>query len=128
MHAPLTTAARSRTIDVVLIGVAVLLAFVAFSGALSELVKRWYAQEEYSHGFFIPFITLWLLFARRDAIRASFGPPSWLGLALVLAAAAMHVVGQLSSFYLLSHLAFVVVLFGLAAGLGGLSLLRVVFT
>ena len=106
---------------------AVLVALVVFNGSLRELVRRWIAQEEYGHGFFIPVITAWLLWTRRDALMASIGQPSWSGLLVILLAAAMHLVGQLSAFWLLSQLGFVVALFGIVLALGGPSLLRVSF-
>src|SRR5262245_60600108 len=96
---------------------AVAMAVVAFYGELSELVARWIRQDEYSHGFFIPLITLWLLWTRRDALRASLGRPSLGGFALVLFAALMHVVGQLSSFFLLSQLGFVIALLGIVGSI-----------
>jgi len=55
------------------LAVGVLIAVIAFSGSLSEVVRRWIAQEEYSHGFFIPLIAAWLLWTRRDAILKSVG-------------------------------------------------------
>ena len=66
-----------------------------FSQALLELVNRWNNQEEYSHGFLIPLVTLFLLWTRRDAIRASIGRPSILGPGLIALALAMHIVGEL---------------------------------
>src|SRR5665213_2269842 len=57
--------------------VSVLLACALFSGALGELVHRWIKQEEYSHGFFIPIIAIWLLWSRRVALIGSVGQPSW---------------------------------------------------
>ena len=51
----------------------VLLAVVAYWGGLAELVSRWTSQEEYSHGFLIPFISLWLLWLRRDALKGQLG-------------------------------------------------------
>ena len=39
----------------------------------------------------------------------------------------MHIVGKLSALYFLSQLAFIIVLFGIALGLGGYSLLKVTF-
>ncbi len=68
----------------------VVVAFVAYNQSLFELVRRWNTQEEYSHGYFIPAITAWLLWTRRDAIIGSIGRPSWLGPALILLAMAMH--------------------------------------
>ena len=71
--------------------IAALLAAVAFRGALSELVRRWTTQEEYSHGFLIPLVTAWLLWTRRDALLASIGRPAWTGALLILLAMVMHV-------------------------------------
>jgi exosortase D (VPLPA-CTERM-specific) len=104
-----------------------LVAFAAFSGALLELVTRWSRQEEYSHGFLIPIIVAWMLWARRDALLASVGRPSWYGPLLILLATIMHLVGELSALFLLSQLGFLVALLGIALGVGGYSLLRVTF-
>lgn len=100
---------------------------VTFSGALWELVHRWDKQEEYSHGYLIPVIAVWLLWTRREALRASIGRPSWVGLLLVLLAIAMHITGELSAIFILSQIGFVIALFGLVLGFGGYSLLKVTF-
>src|SRR5262245_9652933 len=105
----------------------ILISLVAFNRPLLELVRRWTVQEEYSHGFFIPLIVAWLLWSRRAAIVESIGRPSWAGPALILIAAAMHIVGELSALFILSQVGFVVTLLGIALGLGGWSLVKVVF-
>ena len=109
-----------------LVIIGVVIAIVAFSGSLSELVKRWIAQEEYSHGFFIPVIAAWLLWTRREALMNSVGPPSWAGLALILLAGVMLIIGELSAFFMLAQLGFIVALLGIALAFGGYSFLRVV--
>jgi exosortase D (VPLPA-CTERM-specific) len=108
-------------------GVCVLAAILVFRSALAELVQRWQTQEEYSYGFLIPPIVGWLLWSRRDALVASIGQPSLIGLALIAIAGGMHVVGELSALFIFSQVGFVVTLFGIVLGLGGYSLLRVVF-
>src|SRR6478752_2346585 len=110
-----------------LVCVAVLIATAAFSGGLLELVRRWSAQEEYSHGFLIPVVAAWMLWSRRDAIVASVGKPSWVGVALIFLAGMMLIVGELSAFFLLSQLGFVVALLGIVLCVGGISLFRVTF-
>lgn len=124
---PTMSARTSAIYTTVLASISVLLALVVFSEALLELVHRWSTQEEYSHGFLIPVIVAWLLWTRRDALLASIGRPSWTGPVLILLAAAMHIVGKLSALYLLSQLGFIVALIGMALGLGGYSLLKVIF-
>jgi exosortase D (VPLPA-CTERM-specific) len=100
---------------------------IAFRDSLALLVGRWMAQEEYSHGFLIPVVSAWLLWMRRDAIAANIGRPSWTGLAIILFAFAIHIIGQFSSIFLLSQLAFILVLFGLVMAFGGYALLQVTF-
>jgi exosortase D (VPLPA-CTERM-specific) len=105
----------------------VLVAVVVFSGPLAELVVRWQKQEEYSYGFLIPVIVAWLLWSRRHALLESVGRPSWIGFGLILVAGAMRIIGELSALFVLSQVGFILVLFGIALGFGGRSLLRVVF-
>jgi exosortase D (VPLPA-CTERM-specific) len=122
------TVLRTPTIRTGLVALfAVLVAIVAFDRALFELVRRWIAEEEYSHGFLIPAVSAWMLWMRRDALIASFGQPSWTGLAVIALALAMHVVGQYSSIYILSQIGFILVLIGIALAAGGYTLLVVTF-
>ena len=107
--------------------IAVVIAIFAFGGALGELVHRWTTQEEYSHGFLIPAVSVWLLWNRRDVLLASFGRPSWLGPALILLAAITQVIGEYSSLFILSDLAFILVLVGIALAAGGYPLLKTTF-
>ena len=120
-----TTAQRRAIYTIIILSAFAIVAFLTFSDALLELVRRWRVQEEYSHGFLIPVIVAWLLWTRRDAIVASIGPPSWMGPALIFLAAGMHITGKLSSLYFLSQFSFIVVIIGVMLGLGGRSLLKV---
>jgi exosortase D (VPLPA-CTERM-specific) len=104
-----------------------LIGLAGFSGALLELVRRWTTQEEYSHGFLIPIVVIWLLWTRRQALFASIGRPAWTGPILLLLAMAMHITGELSAIFILSQFAFVVALLGIILGIGGFPLLRVTF-
>src|SRR5450631_3047130 len=107
--------------------VGALLAIVGFGDALLELVHRWTLREEYSHGFLIPIVAVWLLWTRRNALRASIGQPVRTGPIIIALAAVMHIIGKLSAIVILSQVGFVLALFGLVLGLGGYSLLRIAF-
>lgn len=110
-------------IALVCVGIAV----VSFRSSLQELVHRWTVQEEYSHGFLIPFISAWLLWTRRTALVESLGRPSWWGPALILIAGATQVLGTLSAVFVLPQLGFIIALIGIVLSIGGLPLLRVSF-
>lgn len=113
----------SRNEQLLLLGV--LLAIAAFWGGLSELVGRWYGQEEYSHGFFLPLISLFLLWYRRDVLRKSRGAPSGWGLVLLLVSALLLVLGEVTALFLAVQIGFLLALVGLVLCYGGVSLLRV---
>jgi exosortase D (VPLPA-CTERM-specific) len=111
----------------IFLNVALVLAVIAFSDGIGELIVRWSKQEEYSHGFLIPIISAWLLWTRREALYASIERASWLGLPLIFVALAMGIVGDLSAVYLLSQVGVVIVLLGIALCVGGAPLLRLCF-
>jgi exosortase D (VPLPA-CTERM-specific) len=126
MLAPSEAAARDGAVRAgVAISVSVVIALVAFSAPLSEVVARWVRQDEYSHGFLIPVLSAWLLWSRRDVLLASIGRPSSAGLALIALSILMLTVGELSALFILSQVGFVVALLGAVLGVGGYSLLRV---
>jgi exosortase D (VPLPA-CTERM-specific) len=110
-----------------LIAVTIAITLVAFGSALLELTHRWIYEEEFSHGFLIPVVSIWLLWTRREALAASMGRPSWAGPIIVLLAVVTHSVGEYSSLFVLSHLAFIAVLMGLVLACGGYSLLKASF-
>lgn len=109
----------------VLLAASIALAFWAFWGGLSELIGRWNRQEEYSHGFFIPLISVWLLWNRRDALLNSLGNPSWLGVLLVATAMIMLVLGEVTALFILIQYGFLICLLGLVLVFGGIPLSRV---
>jgi exosortase D (VPLPA-CTERM-specific) len=113
----------SRNEQLLLVGV--LLAFVAFYGGLADLVGRWYKQEEYSHGFFLPLISLFLLWHRREVLVQSRGAPSAWGLVALAAAAGLLVLGEVTAIFIAIQVGFLVALVGLVLCYGGVSLMRV---
>ena len=104
-----------------------LLLLIVFKQALVELVGRWSAQEEYSHGYLVPLVAAWLLWARRDIVSSNIGCPTWSGTLLVAAAMLLHIVGKLSNIFIFSQLAFVLAIFGIILASGGYPLLRTSF-
>lgn len=115
-------ASASRTALLGLVGT--FIALIAFSDPLRQLANRWATQQEYSHGFLVPVVTIWLLWVRRDALRASIDGAVWTGPIVVLIATIALLMGELSATPIVSQVGFVVALVGLALSLGGYSLCR----
>ncbi len=113
-----------------LVGATLLLSLLAlgtgFSGALDGLIHRWNTQDEYSHGYLIVVVSLYLLWQKRFDIRELQFQPSWAGAASVAGFAVIALIGELAALYILIHYAFVGILLGLALALMGWQGLRVV--
>lgn len=107
-----------------LLALGLVLLVAAFWGGLVELVGRWYRQEEYSHGFFLPLISLWMLWSRRAALRESMGAPTGWGLVVLGISALMLVLGEVTAVFVAMQVGFLVALVGLVLCYGGWSLLR----
>ncbi|PCJ30696.1 MAG: VPLPA-CTERM-specific exosortase XrtD [Gammaproteobacteria bacterium] len=94
--------------------IAIILALVAYWTGLSEAVFRWENQEEYSHGFLIPLVTLYILWEKKALIQASLGPPLWSSVFVIIAALIIFIMGEVSALFLLIQYSFVLLLIGLS--------------
>lgn len=99
--------------------IALALMVAAFWGGIEELTVRWDKQEEYSHGYMLPFITLYFIWQKKNIIAQSEFAPSWWGVGLILAALAVFVVGEVSALFILTQYSLIVVLVGLALAIMG---------
>ena len=65
-------------VSVAIMALLILAAIIVYAQGLRELVTEISIREEYSHVYFIPLVSLWLLWARRDALAQCPAKPSWL--------------------------------------------------
>ena len=67
-----------------------------FNEGLVEMASSW-QMDEYSHGYLIPFISLFLVWQRKDILETAEFKGSWLGTALVLCGVTLFYVGSMGS-------------------------------
>lgn len=70
-------------------------AAIYYSDVLSDLAVRWWEDPSYSHGFFVPIFSLYLLWEDRRDLLQSAGEGSLAGLLLVLSAAIVKLFSHL---------------------------------
>lgn len=80
-------------IDLALIAV---LVFTLYGGILAGMSADWYSNENYSHGFLVPFIAGYLVYQRRGELALCPVKPSGWGLTIVLLALIQLVIGTLA--------------------------------
>lgn len=91
---------------------------------LAGLVAQWLTDEDYSHGFLIPFVSAWLVWGRRGALLGARVAPSFWGYPLIVLAVALLVVSEAAAFGYPARLSLPVLLAGIALFLGGGQVLR----
>jgi exosortase D (VPLPA-CTERM-specific) len=97
-----------------------------FSSGLILMVQWWIGTEEYSYGWFVPPIAAFLVWQRRDALRALPFTGAWAGLALVALGLVMGMLGELSAVYTLFQYGFLLALSGAVLSLTGWRAFRVI--
>ena len=98
----------------VLIALSVLAAIGAFFPALRFMVATWDQVPEFGYGYFIPFVSGYLIWQCSDRLRLRDSQGSWNGLWLVLGGLLLGLVGALSAIRMTSQYGFVLTLFGIA--------------
>lgn len=84
---------------------------------LTHLVGQWWHDSNFSHGFFVPLFAGFVVWQQRARLAQLSPKPSWFGLAVLMVALAVLIIGQLGAelftarFSLLILLAGIVVLF-----------------
>ncbi len=90
-----------------------LLIALLYRDILLMLVRDWIHDDNYSHGFFVPVFSAYVLWQRRKRLSATLVAPSWQGLWIVAGALAMLIVGVLGAELFLSRSSLVLLLGGL---------------
>jgi exosortase len=99
------------------LGIAAVIA--VYAPAFPSLVSDWASYPSLSHGFAVPLISAWLVWARRHEIAAIAFSPSWNGLPLVAGGLALYTLGAWTAEPLLERISFPLTLLGVALFLAG---------
>lgn len=91
---------------------------------LAALFEQWSKDPNYSHGFFVPVIAGWFAYRQWGTIRRTVVDPSLTGIAVMVGAVVLLVLGFLSTEYLTMRASFVAMLAGLILYLFGRSAFR----
>jgi exosortase D (VPLPA-CTERM-specific) len=97
-----------------------------YADSLQFLMQTWLEDDNYSHGPFIPLISLYLIWLRRTQLQTVERRGSWWGLPIVAVGLLVYVVGEFAAMYAVVHFSLWIVIVGLLAcaiGLSGIRLL-----
>lgn len=95
-----------------------------YAPVLKLLVWQWYNDADYSHGFLVPILSAYLIWARRDKLRQIPRAPSAWGMVIVLFSLAVLFLGSLGAELSLARLSFIGCICGLVVYFAGSKMLR----
>jgi exosortase len=94
-------------------GLLVLLVGFLYHSILASLVSQWWDDPNFSHGFFVPLFSAFVVWQERKSLAAVTPKPSWFGLVIMAGALAVLMIGVLGVELFLSRSSLVFLLAGL---------------
>ena len=95
-----------------------------YSPVLWRLVRQWYTDADYSHGFLVPLLSAYLIWQRRDSLAQITRKPSIWGMAVVFFSLALLFLGSLGAELFLTRISLLITICGLIVYFSGWSLLK----
>lgn len=94
---------------------------------LQTLVADWGTNDDYSHGYFIPALTIYFIYTRRDQLRRTPIVPSNYGLAVIIVGLGQLILAKIGAEFFLQRTSLIVVLLGLVLFFYGWRYLSILF-
>ena len=101
------------------------LLIACYAPVLWSLIRQWNGDPDMGHGFFVPLISGFIVWQKRDELLAQKASPNWWGLAVVAWGGFQLYVATLGAELFLARTAFVISIIGIVFLLGGKRYLRI---
>jgi exosortase len=100
-------------------GIVVLLAAWLYGPFALRMASQWWHDPNYTHGFFVPVFSLFLLWERRAKLATLRIDPAWSGLVILVFALMTLVVGTIKSGFFLYRVSVLLFIAGMVVFLAG---------
>lgn len=97
---------------------------LAFFPVWNRLVLSWYSSDQYSHGFFIIPITLYIIWRKKDVLGKTPIIPSWWGMALVIFSLLLYLFAHFAEILTLTSFSMILLLAGVIIYLYGFLIFK----
>jgi len=102
------------------------LVLMLYASVINSLVLQWWNDPDYSHGFFVPLVSGYILWHERQRWTKTEIKPSNFGFVMMLGAIALLLLGSLGAELFISRFSLLVLLAGMILFLAGWKMLRAV--
>jgi exosortase len=91
------------------------------------LVSQWWKDPNFSHGFFVPLFSAYIVWQEKDRLARILPKPSWFGLIPIVVGLAVLIVGRMGAELFLDRSSLLLVLAGVIIVFSGWNLFRALF-
>lgn len=95
-----------------------------YQPVLVGLVRQWWDEADYSHGFLVPLLSVYLVWERRERLRTLAGTPAGSGLVLLVAGVGLFLLGNVAAELFTMRVSLLVIVAGLILYLLGRERLK----
>ncbi len=113
-------------VPLLLITAAIAALIILYLPFFKTLVVAWEHNENYSHGYFIPFISLYMVYLLRFRLRKEAFAGSLLGLFILIPGLLLLIAGKVGSEFFIQRFSFLLCLLGIILLLAGARIARIV--
>ncbi|MDY6950003.1 MAG: exosortase [Thermodesulfobacteriota bacterium] len=113
----------NRTAVSLTIGV-IMAFFIAYFPVWKRLVQAWLGSEEYSHGFFVVPLSLYVLWRKKELLSEIPGSPSRWGMGVVVLSLSIYVFAHVGEILTVASFSMLLLIAGTVLYLFGLSVLK----
>ena len=108
----------------VLLSILLIIFCAVFFPVLKSLIKFWHGSEEYSHGFFIIPLSLYIIRQKKDELaRTPLQPSNW-GLFIIITSLLLFIIARAGEILTLVPVAMIFLIFGIVIYLFGFLMCR----
>ena len=105
---------KAKASTYIQISIVTLSFFILFNHTIIKLIKDWSIDDNYSHGFFLPFVTGYMIFRKREELSQCLVKPVNLGLMFIILGMLLHIVGNIGAELFTMRIAIIVTIWGLS--------------
>jgi exosortase len=106
--------------------ISLLLLVPLYYSVVPEMVKQWYTDDNYSHGFIVPLIAGYFLYERREELKKALVTPWGMGLGVIVIGLIQLTVAWLGTEYFTMRSSLIVIIIGMVLYFFGKEVFKIV--
>lgn len=97
---------------------------LVYQKAILKLISDWSTDPNFSHGFLIPFVALYMIWYKKNELAEIGSSPSLIGIAIIVCGMMIHIAGNLGSELFLMRFSMIITISGIIIYFYGIEIFK----